>query len=63
MGRRSDGRSVVDGHLLVHGTTNLRVVDASVFARIPGLFPVLAIYALAEKAAADIVAHAREEAR
>ena len=63
MGRPGDGRSVVDGHLLVHGTTNLRVVDASVFARIPGLFPVLAIHALAEKAAADIVAHARGEAR
>jgi choline dehydrogenase len=59
MGRRDDGRSVVDGRLRVHGTSNVRVVDASVFARIPGLYPVLAIYTLAEKAAADILADAR----
>jgi choline dehydrogenase len=61
MGRRDDGKSVVDGRLRVHGTTNLRVVDASVFARIPGVFPVLAVFAIAEKAAADIVADAAKE--
>jgi choline dehydrogenase len=60
MGRRDDGRSVVDGQLLVHGTSNLRIVDASVFSRIPGMYPVLAIYMLAEKAARDIVASARQ---
>jgi choline dehydrogenase len=56
IGRREDGRSVVDSRLRVHGTTNLRVVDASVFPRIPGLFPVIAVYTLAEKAAAMILA-------
>jgi choline dehydrogenase-like flavoprotein len=35
----------------VHRTRNLRVVDASVFPRIPGFFIVSAIYMLGEKAA------------
>jgi choline dehydrogenase len=37
----------------------LRVVDASVFPRAPGLFIVSAIYMIAEKAADAIVASAR----
>jgi choline dehydrogenase len=60
MGRPGDGRSVVDGRLLVHGTSNVRVVDASVFARIPGVFPVIAVFMVAEKAANDMIAAARE---
>jgi choline dehydrogenase-like flavoprotein len=38
----------------VHGTERLRVVDASIFPRIPGLFIVSAIYMAAEKAA-DVI--------
>ncbi|WP_043974703.1 GMC family oxidoreductase [Novosphingobium sp. P6W] len=49
---------VLDPRGRVHGTKSLRVVDASIFPRIPGLFLVAAIYLAAEKLAADIVADA-----
>jgi choline dehydrogenase len=42
---------VVDSRLRVHGTRGLRVVDASVFPRIPGFFLASAVYIVAEKAA------------
>jgi choline dehydrogenase-like flavoprotein len=45
--------------LKVHGTQGLRVVDASVFPRIPGLFIVSAVYMVGEKAADVIAAEAR----
>jgi choline dehydrogenase-like flavoprotein len=45
----------------VHHTQGLRVVDASVFPRAPGLFIVSAIYMAAEKAADAIVADARRD--
>ena len=41
-----------------HGVQGLRVVDASVFPRIPGFFIVSAIYMIAEKAADVILADA-----
>jgi choline dehydrogenase len=42
----------------VHGTQALRVVDASVFPRIPGFFIVSAVYMIGEKAADVILADA-----
>ena len=42
---------VVDSRFRVHGTRGLRVVDASVFPRIPGFFIASAVYMIAEKAA------------
>jgi choline dehydrogenase len=59
MGPRSDPMAVVDSKFKVHGTTGLRVVDASVFPRIPGLFIVVPIYMAAEKASETIIADAR----
>jgi choline dehydrogenase-like flavoprotein len=53
---------VLTSDFKVHRTSGLRVVDASVFPRIPGLFIVSAIYMIAEKAADVIVAEARLEA-
>ena len=44
----------------VHGTEGLRVVDASVFPRVPGLFIVSAVYMIGEKAADVIVADAKK---
>jgi choline dehydrogenase-like flavoprotein len=47
----SDKGGVLDSRLRVHSVPRLRVVDASVFPRIPGYFIVSAIYMAAEKAA------------
>ncbi|WP_397453305.1 GMC family oxidoreductase [Pseudomonas sp. NA-150] len=55
-----DAGGVVDGDFRVHGVKALRVVDASVFPRIPGFFIVSAIYMIAEKAASVILAQAEE---
>ena len=57
IGARADG-GVVDGAFRVHGVEGLRVVDASVFPRIPGFFIVSAVYMIAEKAASVILADA-----
>jgi choline dehydrogenase-like flavoprotein len=46
---------VLDSRGRVRGVAGLRVVDASIFPRIPGLFIVAAIYFAAEKLAADIL--------
>ena len=42
---------VVDEHLIVHGTSNLRIVDASVFPVIPRANVQSTVYAVAERAA------------
>lgn len=55
MGPVSDPMAVVDSRFRVHGVKNLRVVDASVFPKIPGLFIAVPIYMAAEKAAEDIL--------
>ncbi len=52
--REKDG--VLTSDFRVHGTRGLRVVDASVFPRIPGFFIVSAIYMIGEKAADMILA-------
>jgi choline dehydrogenase len=43
----------------VHGTERLRVADASVFPRVPGLFIACAVYMIGEKAADRILAQAK----
>jgi choline dehydrogenase len=58
MGRPDDPLAVVDSSFRVIGTRGLRVVDASIFPRIPGFFIVTAVYMIAEKAAAAILADA-----
>jgi choline dehydrogenase len=45
---------VLTSDFKVHGTRGLRVVDASVFPRIPGFFIVSAVYMIGEKAA-DVI--------
>jgi len=58
IGPESDG-GVIDGNFRVHGTRGLRVVDASVFPRIPGLFILSAVYMIGEKAADVILADSK----
>jgi choline dehydrogenase len=48
------GGGVLASDFRVHGTQGLRVVDASVFPRIPGFFIASAVYMVAEKAA-DVI--------
>ena len=55
-----DHGGVLDSAFAVHGTRRLRVVDASVFPRIPGFFVASAVYMIAEKAADAILHEARK---
>jgi choline dehydrogenase len=61
MGPEDDEMAVVDSSFRVHGTRNLRVVDASVFPCIPGFFIVTAVYMISEKASDVILADAAAE--
>jgi choline dehydrogenase len=56
MGPDGDRMAVLDSRFRVRGTTGLRVVDASVFPRIPGYFIVTPVYMISEKASDAIVA-------
>ncbi len=54
IGADRDPKAVLDSRFRVRGTQDLRVVDASVFPRIPGYFIVSAVYMISEKAAGVI---------
>jgi choline dehydrogenase-like flavoprotein len=54
-----DKGGVLSSDFRVHGTSGLRVVDASVFPRIPGFFIASAVYMIGEKAADVILADAK----
>ena len=60
IGPHADKNAVLDSNFNVYGVSNLRVVDASVFPRIPGFFIVSCVYTVAEKAADAILAAAGE---
>ena len=49
--RLEDKCAVIDSKFKVHGVKNLRIVDASVFPRIPGYFILAPIFMVSEKAA------------
>lgn len=54
IGADDDPHTVLDTNFNVRGTTGLRVVDASVFPKIPGVFIQAPIFVVAEKAA-DVI--------
>jgi choline dehydrogenase len=51
---------VLDSKFRVRGVKGLRVVDASVYPKIPGTFTAVSTYMVGEKAAADILAELAE---
>lgn len=55
IGADNDPLAVLDSKFRVRGIDSLRVVDASAFPRIPGVFPVLPIMMMSEKATEDIL--------
>ncbi|MCX5613136.1 GMC family oxidoreductase [Streptomyces sp. NBC_00047] len=58
MGRADDPSAVVDSRFRVRGVDRLRIVDASVFPRIPGFFIAVPIYMISEKASDVMLADA-----
>lgn len=56
IGTDSDPMAVLDSKFRVRGVQGLRVVDASVYPRIPGTFTAVSTYMVGEKAADDILA-------
>jgi len=62
IGADGDPTAVLDSRFRVRGASGLRVVDASVFPRIPGTFIVLPIYMVSEKAA-DVILEDNPAAR
>lgn len=56
IGRDDDPMAVLDSKFRVRGVSGLRVVDASVYPRIPGTFTAVSTYMVAEKAADVILA-------
>ena len=54
IGADDDKMAVLDKNFQVRGAKNLRVVDASVFPRIPGLFIISSVYMISEKAS-DVI--------
>lgn len=59
IGADNDERAVLNSRFRVRGTKGLRVVDASVFPKIPGYFIVSAIYMISEKASDVLIEDAR----
>jgi choline dehydrogenase len=55
IGPDKDTDAILDKDFQVRGAKNLRIVDASVFPRIPGLFILSAVYMISEKASDVII--------
>ncbi|RYP72167.1 hypothetical protein DL771_004401 [Monosporascus sp. 5C6A] len=63
IGADGDPMAVLDSKFRVRGVDGLRVVDASSFARIPGVFPVVATFMISQKAAETILEEAAAASR
>jgi choline dehydrogenase len=56
IGADNDTMAVLDSKFRVRGVAGLRVVDASAFARIPGVFPAVSTFMISQKASDDMIA-------
>jgi choline dehydrogenase len=63
IGADNDKMAVLDSRFQVRGTKGLRVVDASVFPKIPGYFIVSAVYMVSEKASDVIIEDAQRQVK
>jgi choline dehydrogenase len=61
IGSRHDRMAVLDSRFRVRGVESLRVVDACAFPRVPGFFPVAAIFMIGEKAGDVILEDAEDD--
>ena len=59
IGNDTDPNAVLDSNFRVRGIDGLRVVDASVFPKIPGYYIALPTYQISEKASDVIIAAAK----
>jgi choline dehydrogenase len=60
IGADSDPMAVLDSKFRVRGVSGLRVVDASAFARIPGVFPAVSTFMISQKASDDMLAELKD---
>ena len=55
IGADNDTMAVLDSKFRVRGVDGLRVIDASAFARIPGIFPAASTFIISQKASDDML--------
>ncbi|KAK4149367.1 hypothetical protein C8A00DRAFT_38048 [Chaetomidium leptoderma] len=60
IGADDDPMAVLDSKFRVRGVSGLRVVDASAFARIPGVFPAVSTFMISQKASDDMLAELKD---
>ncbi|KAK4202127.1 hypothetical protein QBC40DRAFT_322355 [Triangularia verruculosa] len=60
IGADNDPMAVLDSKFRVRGVSGLRVVDASAFARIPGVFPAVSTFMISQKASDDMLAELKD---
>lgn len=58
IGAQGDTNAVLDSKFRVRGVSGLRVADASVFPKIPGIFPAVATFMVGQKASEAVIADA-----
>ncbi|KAL2284620.1 hypothetical protein FJTKL_08720 [Diaporthe vaccinii] len=60
IGAEGDANAVLDSKFRVRGVSGLRVADASVFPKIPGIFPAVATFMVGQKAGEVVIADATD---